>query len=205
MPRVVEDRVDGDLVAVHDVEHAIGQTGFGVQLGDQVRRARHPLARLEDEGVAGGDRDRVHPERHHDREVERRDPGDDTERLAERVRVDATGHLVGELALEQLRDAADELDDLAAADDLAASIVDRLAVLGGDDLGQVELMLHEQLAEGEHHPGARRHRRLAPRLECVRRRLHRSVDVLGAGELHLGLRRAERRVVNIAYAASGAG
>ena len=30
---VVQDRVDGHLVAVHDVEHAVGQPGLGVQLG----------------------------------------------------------------------------------------------------------------------------------------------------------------------------
>ena len=36
---VVEDRVDRDLVAVHDVEDAVGQAGLGLQLGDQVGRA----------------------------------------------------------------------------------------------------------------------------------------------------------------------
>ena len=121
---VVEQRVDGHLVAVDDVEDTVGQPGLGVQLGDQVGRARVALARLEHERVAAGDGDRVHPHRHHDREVERRDAGDDAERLAERVRVDAAGDLVVELALEQLRDAAGELDDLAAAHHLAAGVVD---------------------------------------------------------------------------------
>ena len=34
---MVEQRVDGDLVAVDDVEDAVGQPGLGVQLGDEVR------------------------------------------------------------------------------------------------------------------------------------------------------------------------
>ena len=32
MPGWLEDRVDRDLVAVHDVEHALGQAGLGEQL-----------------------------------------------------------------------------------------------------------------------------------------------------------------------------
>ena len=35
----VEQRVDRRLVAVHDVEHAVGQAGLGPQLGDQERGA----------------------------------------------------------------------------------------------------------------------------------------------------------------------
>ena len=34
---MVEQRVDGDLVAVHDVEDAGGQAGLGPQLRDEVR------------------------------------------------------------------------------------------------------------------------------------------------------------------------
>ena len=66
------------------------------------------------------DGDRVHPHRHHGREVERRDAGAHAERLAEGEDVDAGGDLVGVVALEQLRDAAGELDHLEAALHLAA-------------------------------------------------------------------------------------
>src|SRR5699024_12758678 len=62
------------------------------------------LFRSEDEGVAGRDRDRVHPEGHHRREVERCDPGDDAQRLAQGVRVHAGGDVLGEAALEVLGD-----------------------------------------------------------------------------------------------------
>ena len=183
--RVVEDRVDRDLVAVHDVEHAVGQAGLGVELGDQVRRRRVALARLEHEGVAGGDGHRVHPQRHHDREVERRDPGDHAEGLAEVVHVDVAGDLVGEAALERVGDAAGVLDDFAAAHDLAAGVVDDLAVFAGDDPGQLVLVLHQQLAEGEHHLGALGQRGVAPRLEGLARGGDRGVHIGRFGEQDL--------------------
>ena len=57
--------------------------------------------------------------------------------------------MLGRLALEQVRGAAGELDDLEAALDLAARVVDRLAVLGGDDAGELAGAGGEQLAEAE--------------------------------------------------------
>jgi hypothetical protein len=95
--------VDRDLVALHDVEHAVGQPGLLQQLGHEQRRRRIALARLQDEGFAAGERDREHPHRHHAREVERRDARDDAERLAQRPVVDAGRDLVGVVALQQLR------------------------------------------------------------------------------------------------------
>ena len=102
----------------------------------QQRRRRVLLRRLEHERVAAGDRDREHPQRHHRREVERRDPGDHAERLADRVGVDAGGDVLGVAALEQVRDAAGELDHLDAAGDLAERVGVDLAVLGGDQRGR---------------------------------------------------------------------
>ena len=78
---VLEDAVDRHLVAVDDVEAAVGQAGLLEQLGDEHRRRRILLARLEDERVAARQRVGEHPHRHHRREVERRDAGDDAERL----------------------------------------------------------------------------------------------------------------------------
>ena len=96
---------------------------------------RVALRRLQHEGVAAGERHREHPHRHHRREVERRDAGADAERLAHRPAVDAAPDLLGELALQQMRDAAGELDDLDAARDLALRVGEHLAVLGGDRCG----------------------------------------------------------------------
>ena len=55
---------------------------------------------------------------------------DRTERLADRVDVDAGRRVLGEAALEQLRDAAGELDHLLAAGHLAERVGVHLAVLG---------------------------------------------------------------------------
>jgi hypothetical protein len=73
---------------------------------------RVALAGLEDDGVAGGDGGRHHPQRHHRREVERRDARDDADRLTHLVHVDAGGDLLGVLALEVVHEARAELDVL---------------------------------------------------------------------------------------------
>ena len=166
-PGCVEQRVDRLLVAVHDVEHAGGQPGLGEQLGEQQRRRRVLLARLEDERVPARDREREHPHRHHRGEVERRD-ADATRRAAGAASGESTpvADLLGRLALQQVRRAARELDDLEAALDLAARVVDGLAVLGGDDPGELVGVRGEQLAEPEQHVRALGERLRAPRLEA---------------------------------------
>jgi hypothetical protein len=93
------------------------------------------------------------------------------------MHVDVGGDLVGVAALEDLADAAGIFDDLAAADDLAARIVDDLAVLGGDDPRQLVLVLHQQLAEGEHHPHPLAQRGVLPGFERLRCRGDRSVHI----------------------------
>ena len=151
--RVLEDPVHRRLVAVHDVQHAGRNAGLRREIGDQQRRRRVLLGRLQHEGVAGGDRVRQHPERHHRREVERGDAGDDAERLTDRVDVDAGRRLLGELALQQLRDAARELDVLDPACDFAERVGVHLAVLGRDDRGELLAVAVEELAEPEQHLG----------------------------------------------------
>ena len=148
---VLEERVDRLLVAVHDVEDAIGEPRLLEQGGHPVGRARVLLGGLQDDGVAGGERDREEPQRHHRREVEGADDADDAERLTHRVDVDAGRDVLGVGALRQVAEAARELDDLHAAGDLAVGVGEHLAVLGGEDLGELVLAGVEQLAEGEHH------------------------------------------------------
>ena len=133
--RVVEQGVDRLGVAVDDGEHAVGQSGVAPQLGDQLRRRRVALGRLEDERVAAGDGHRVHPHRDHHREVERGDAGHHAERLADRRGVDPGRDVLAELPLQQVGDAAGELDDLDAAGHLAPGVLQHLAVLGGDQAG----------------------------------------------------------------------
>ena len=76
--------------------------------------------------------------------VERRDAGDDAQRLAQRIEVDAGAGAVGIFALQQMRDAAGELDHFEAALDVAAGVGNRLAVLGGEQRREaVEFLLHQ--------------------------------------------------------------
>ena len=59
-------------------------------------------------------------------------PAEMPDRVADGQKIDAGADIVAELALHQLRDAAGELDHLEAAGDRALGVVERLAVLGGD-------------------------------------------------------------------------
>ena len=51
------------------------------------KQTRQPLRDLQHEGVAAGDGERPHPHGHHRWEIERRDPGDHAEGLADRTDV----------------------------------------------------------------------------------------------------------------------
>ena len=142
-----EQRGDGFLVALHDVEHALRQPGLFEQLRELERRARIALARLQHERVAARDRERKHPHRHHGREVERRDADAHADGLAQRPVVDVAADVVAVLALQQLGNAARELDDLDAARELAFGVGEHLAVLARDERRELVEALVEQLLE----------------------------------------------------------
>ena len=124
----------------------------------------------------------IHPHRHHHREVERRDAGDDAERLAHRPVVDPGRDLVGVVALEQLRDAARELDDVDAARDLALRVAEDLAVLRGDHRRERVAVLVEQAEKGVEDARPAQRRRVAPRGLGRLRGGDRGVDVGRGGE-----------------------
>ena len=159
---VFQQRVHGFFVALHDVEHAVGQTGFFEQFGHEQRGCRIGRAGFEDEGVARRNGDREHPHGHHHGKVERRDACDHAQRLAHRPVVDAGGDLVGEIALEQLWDAGGKFHDVDAARDFALRVGEHFAVFGGNHVGQLVLVLVEQLQELEHHAGAAQRRGVGP-------------------------------------------
>ena len=97
--RMIEDCVDHLLVAVDDVEDAVGQARFLHQLGEPHRHGRVALGWLEDEGVAARDRHSEHPHRDHCGKVEGSDSGADAERLAHRKDVDPGARADGIFAL----------------------------------------------------------------------------------------------------------
>jgi hypothetical protein len=197
----IEDRVDGFLVAVHDAEDACGQAGFEAELGNAHGHGGVALGGLQDERVACCDRRAELPERDHRREVEGRDAGDDAERLTHRVDVDAGAGAVGELALEEVRDAAGEFDDFDAALDIALGVLDGLAVLAGEQDGELVLVGVEQLNEAGEHAGALLRVRRAPgglRGFGLRDGV---VDLGFAREAHLRLHFAGAGVVHVGEAA----
>jgi CBS domain-containing protein len=149
---------------------------------------------LQDERVAAGDRHGEHPARHHEREVERRDAGDHAQRLAHRPVVDAGGHLVGVVTLEQLRDAAGELDDVDAAHHLALCVREHLAVLGGDHRRELVAMLVEQAEELVEHAGAADRRRVGPAVEGLLRGGDGRLDIGHAAQVQLARDGAGGRV-----------
>ena len=149
-----QNGVDHFLVAVDDVEDAGGQAGLDEQFRDAQRHARIALGRLQDEGIAAGERRRDLPERDHGGEVERRDAGDHAERLAHRIDVDAGAGAVGELALHHVRSADADLDHFEPTLDVALGVGDRLAVLARQDLGQRIVFAVHQFEELHQHAHA---------------------------------------------------
>ena len=81
---MVQQRVHRFLAAMNQVQHAGGQAGFVQQFDDARGRERNFFGRLQHEGVAAGDGERIHPHRHHGREIERRDARAHADRLANR-------------------------------------------------------------------------------------------------------------------------
>ena len=100
--------------------------------------------------IAGDQRHAGHPQRNHRREVERGDAGDDAERLAHRVNIDAARDVVGKLALLRMRRTAGEFAYLDAAQHRAHGVFDDLAVFVRYQRGQFFLVLVEQLHVARH-------------------------------------------------------
>jgi hypothetical protein len=166
---------------------------------------RIALRGLQHERVAADERHREHPQRHHRGEVERRDPGDDAKRLTERVSIDSGAHVLGELALEELRRAARVLDDVDAAGELAGRIGQDLAVLARDHGDDLVGALLEQRLEAEHDPRPGEWGGGGPGGERGLRRLDRAADFGRGRERNTRAERAGGGGVDVAEAAGISG
>ena len=173
------------FVALHDVEHAIGQPRLLEQIGQHQRRCRVGRAGFQDKGVTRGDGHGEHPHGHHDRKVEWRDTSHHTQGLAQCPVVDAGGHLLGVIALEQLRNAGGEFDDVDATRHLALGIGEHLAVFGGDGVGQGVFVLVQQFQKFEHDPGTAQRRRIGPSRKSGLRSGHGLADIGRIGQGHV--------------------
>ncbi|MNZ45270.1 hypothetical protein D3C78_629200 [compost metagenome] len=201
--RMVADSVHRIGATVDHVQHARRYAGFMGQLGEAHGHHRVLLGRLEDEGVAGGDGHREHPQRDHRREVERRDAGADADRLQHGEGVHAAGDVVGQLAELQVADGGGMLDHFQAAEDIALGVRQGLALLGGEQRGQLLHVLANQLLVLEEDPRAGADRRLLPGLEGFLRTGYRRVDLRLGGEGHAGQDFLGGRVDHLAPFGSG--
>ncbi len=196
--RVLQQCIDRHLVALHHIEDAIGQTGFLEQTRHQQAGRRIALGRFEDEAVAGHQRHGNHPQGHHDRKVERRDPGADAQWLTQVPVIDTAADVVAEIAFQQAGGTAGKFDDLDTAHHLAACVGQHLAVLAANDLRQFILVLVQQLLELEHHPRTAQRGLLGPGRKRRLGRRNRFIHGLHAGQRNARLDRADCRIEDIA-------
>nr|ART40488.1 K624 [uncultured bacterium] len=190
--------------AVHHVQHARRQDVLG-HVRQQRRGGRCFFRRLDDDGVAAGQRRGDLPGGQQQREVPRRDDADHAQRPAQGV-IQRPFHLpaLGGDVLEVLG----ELDEVgtAARDVDVAGQRDRHAVVGhfgGRELGGARLDAVRQLHQQIHAPG---HGHLAPR--ALERRAgggDRLVDFRLAALMHLGDNLAGGRVDVVEGAPAGRG
>ncbi len=180
-PRVLEDRVHRRLAAVDEVDDA-GRHDSVQELEGPLHGERVLLGRLADERVPARDGKRQEPHRHHEGEVERRDRGEDADRLADHVRVDPARDVLQVRALHQRGDAGGDLDALDPAPDLAGRVLDRLAVVARDQERELFLRRLEPVLQLEARAGPGDRRRRAPVRESFARGSHGLVHLGRAGE-----------------------
>ncbi len=133
---------------------------------------------------------------HHGREVEGRDARHHTQRLADLVDVDTRGRLLAVGTLDELRDAAGELEVLEATRDLTQGVGGHLAVLRGQQRGELGATRVHEVPDAEHDLGALRDRRRAPGRECGLRGRDRAVDLFDAREVDARACTSRGRVIH---------
>ncbi len=162
-----------------------GQVGLGEQLAEQQRRQRRGRCRLHDDGGTDGDRRRDLVRHEVEREVERRDAQD---RPVGEAAHDRGAPGAGALGVEALHVAArpahllgGETEHARRAARLRARPQQRLAVLRGDQLGDLVEPLGDAPRDVHEGLGAHRHRRGGELVADRPGGGHRLLDLLGGG------------------------
>ena len=194
---VVADRLDDLAASVDEVDDPGRQVALFEKLEHAALGQGNLLGGLDDDRVAGNYGERQEPERHHGREVERGDGRGDADRLADDLAVDVRRDVFQAVSHEHRRSAAGDLDALDAAPHAAARLIQRLAVLGRDDAGELLEVVLEELLELEHGAGAHDGRRVAPGGEGLLRGCDGGVEIPGRRQGRFRDDRAERRVVDV--------
>ena len=152
---------------MHQVDHAGREAGLRDQVHHSRLAERGLRRRLDDVGVAGGQRVGGEPEGHHRGEVEGTDLDEDAHRLADQGFVDAGGDVGREVAHLQRGNPGRDLDVFQGSDQLAARFFQRLAVLDGDGAGQVLELLLDEVVQPEEQAAALHGRRGPPGVERI--------------------------------------
>ena len=176
-----QERLDDFTTTVDQLNHASGKAGLDQQLDDAGRGHRHALGRLEDESVACGDGEGIHPERDHRGEIEGRDAGADADGLANGAAVDSFRDIVERIAHHERRHAAGDFDHLDAALDLGYRVFEDLAVLAGEDGRNFEDIFLEQGLEAIERLHTIDHRHFAPLEPGAMRVLRGAIHIGGSG------------------------
>ena len=205
---MLQQSVHGHAIALQHVKHAIGQPRLLPQLGDQQahrgiffrrlhKRNVFPhamaLANIHIGTIAG--------------KIERRNPADYAQRLANLVNIDAAAGLLGETAFQQIRNAA------------ANSIFSRPRATSPervghglcraparDQLGQAPaIRVHQLTQQLKQNFGAARESRRPPFRKRLRRSGDRRVHFSGIGETDPGAHLTRGRIVDVAGAAGARG
>ena len=176
-----EPLADRAPAAVDDVDDAVRDAGLGEELDEALPERGRVRRRLEDDGVPGDERGRDLPGRDRDREVPRRDDADDADRHPD-------GHLelVPKLGRGRLPEEAPALAAHVVAHvdrflHVAAGLGLHLPHLVRHEVGELGLVVGDELREAEEDLAALRCRDEAPLRERRLRGRDRAVDVVGAG------------------------
>ncbi len=144
-----DEGLDDLAGAVDQIEHPPGEAAVVDQFGDPLQGAGHLLGRLHDVGVAGGQGIRKEPERHHAREIEGRDHGEDADRQTQHLAVDPGRRVQQFVALLQDRHAAGGLDVFDGALHFRPRIGDGFPPLLGDQARNLLAVPDQKLAQAE--------------------------------------------------------
>ena len=180
--RVADEPVtDRAATAVDDVHDPVRQPRLDEQLDEALAEERRVGRRLEHDGVAAHECGQHLPRGNGDREVPRRDRADDTDRHPH-----AHVELVAQLGRRRLAEQAAALSGHVVRHvdrflNVAAGLGLHLPHLVRHQVGEVVLLLDQQLAEAEQNFAALRSGNKPPFFERRLRRGDGAVDVLGPG------------------------
>jgi hypothetical protein len=160
-----------------DVQHAVRQAGFGAEFGDPQQRQARVLGRLDDAGIARGDRRAHRSTEDLHRVVPRHDVAGHAVRLADGQH--GVTVLVGDgLAVQLVGGAGIELEVACEGGGVAAGLAHRLAGVQTFQQGQFFRMLGDDARPLVEDAAAGDRRRRAPRLFIGRTgRGDRAVDI----------------------------